>query len=54
MISIESGRDIIIIWMSVCTGAITMYFINNLAIIIIVTSVYCAATGIYVFRKMGR
>lgn len=54
MISIESGRDIIIIWMAVCTGAIAMYFIGNLALIIIVTSVYCALTGIYVYRKIGK
>jgi hypothetical protein len=54
MITIESGRDIIIIWMSVCTGAIALYFINNLAIIIIVTSLYCALTGIYVYRKLGK
>lgn len=54
MISIESGRDIMVIWISVCFGAIAMHFINNLAIIIIVTSVYCALTGIYVYRKLGK
>lgn len=54
MIGIESGRDIIIIWMSICLGAIAMYFIENLPLIIIVTSLYCAITGILVYRKMGR
>lgn len=54
MIGIESGRDIIVIWMSVCTGAIAMHFIGNLALIIIVSSVYCALTGVYVYRKLGK
>jgi len=54
MITIESGRDIIVIWMSVCTGAIAMHFIKNLAIIIIVTSIYCAITGLYIYRKLGK
>jgi len=54
MIGIESGRDIIIIWMAVCLGAIVQYFIGNLALIIIVTSVYCALTGLIVYRKMGK
>ena len=54
MIGIESGRDIIIIWMSVCTGAIAAYFIGNLPLIIIVTSLYCAITGLLVYRKMGK
>jgi hypothetical protein len=54
MIGIESGRDIMVIWISVCFGAIAMYFIGNLALIIVVTSVYCALTGIYVYRKLGR
>lgn len=58
MIGIESGRDIIIIWMSVCLGAIAMYFFKNdelgLPLIIIVTSIYCAITGLFVYRKMGK
>ena len=54
MITIESGRDILVIWMSVCTGAIAMYFLENLALIIIVTSIYCAVTGVYVYRKLGK
>jgi hypothetical protein len=54
MISIESGRDILIIWMAVCTGAIAQYFIRDLPIVVIVTSVYCAITGIYVYRKLGK
>ena len=54
MIGIESGRDIIIIWMAVCTGAIAMQFIDNLALIIIVTSIYCAITGIIVYHKLGK
>lgn len=54
MIGIESGRDIIIIWMSICLGAIAMYFISNLPLIIIVTSLYCAVTGLVVYRKIGK
>ncbi len=54
MIGVESGRDIIIIWMSICLGAIAMYFIGNLPLIIIVTSLYCAVTGLFVYRKMGK
>ena len=54
MIGIESGRDIIIVWMAICLGAIVQYFIGNLALIIIVTSIYCAITGIYVYRKIGK
>jgi hypothetical protein len=54
MIGIESGRDIMIIWIALCLGAIFMYFIGNLALIIIVTSVYCAVTGIFVYWKKGK
>jgi hypothetical protein len=54
MITIESGRDILVIWMSICTGAIAMYFLGNLALIIIVTSLYCAVTGVYVYRRLGK
>ena len=58
MIGIESGRDIIIIWMSVCVGAIAMFFFRDakygLPIIIIVTSLYCAITGLLVYRNVGK
>lgn len=58
MIGIESGRDIIIIWMSVCFGAIAMYIFRDdkfgLPLIIIVTSLYCAITGLYIYRKIGK
>ena len=53
MVSINSGRGIIIVWMLVCTGAIAQYFISNVSVIIIITSVCCATTGLYVYRKMG-
>ena len=49
MITIESGRDSIIIWISECTGPIAQYFIRDLGVIIIL--VFCAVTGIYIYRK---
>jgi hypothetical protein len=51
MITIESGRDSSIIWISVCTGAIAQYFIKDLGVIIIVVSVFYAVTGLYIYRK---
>jgi hypothetical protein len=50
MITIESGRDSIIIWISVCTGAIAQYFIKDLGVIIVV-SVFFTVTGLYIYRK---
>jgi len=51
MITFESGRDSIIIWISVCTGAIAQFFIKDLCVIIIVVSVFCAITSLYIYLK---
>jgi len=54
MLRIGSGRDILIIWLSVCTGAIVQYFTNSLAILIIIISVVCALTGLFIYRNIGK
>jgi hypothetical protein len=51
MITFKSGRDSIIIWISVCTGAIAQYFIKDLCVIIIVVSVFCTVTSLYIYLK---
>ena len=54
MLRIESGRDVFIIWLSVCTGAIVQYFTNSLTIVIIIISVICALSGLLIYRNIGK
>lgn len=54
MLRIESGRDIFIIWLSVCTGAIVQYFTNSLTLIIIIISVVCAVSGLFIYRTIRK
>jgi hypothetical protein len=52
LLRIESGREVFIIWLSVCTGAIVQYFTNSLTILIIIISVICALSGLFICRTM--
>ncbi|WAC06105.1 MAG: hypothetical protein OS112_05605 [Methanoregula sp.] len=54
MLNIESGRDVFIIWLSLCAGAIVQYFTNSLTILIILISIVCALTGLFIYRKVGK
>ncbi len=54
MLRIESGRDVFIIWLSVCAGAIVQYFTNSLTFLIIIISVVCALTGLFIYHNVGK
>jgi len=54
MLRIESGRDVFIIWLSVCTGAIVQYFTNSLTLLIIIISVVCAVSGLFIYRTIRK
>lgn len=54
MLRIDSGREVFIVWLSVCTGAIVQHFTNNLTILIIVISLVCALAGLFVYRRIAK
>ena len=54
LLRIESGHEVFIIWLSVWTGAIVQYFTNSLTILIIIISVICALSGLFICRNVGK